>query len=239
VLAINPMRNLEGIINKIDSHISEKDQAREQALKISRDIIIKCRKAIQKLHTDNWNEAKDLIKQSGEDVQNLNMVTKNFPDLLHAGFVENATQEYVEAHCFYHILQEEELPDPDSLQTTYDAYLLGLGDVVGELRRGALDLVMKGETDRAYDYLEYMDNIYDALMQFDYPSNLVPIKRKQDTARSLIEKTRGELAVASCERRIDNHTNEFRGLLDQLNGSSEKKPSKKGKDIDLDVDQVW
>jgi translin len=233
------MRNLEGIIDKIDSHISEKDQAREHALKISREIIIKCRKAIQKLHNDNWDEAEKLIEQSSGDIENLNQVTKKFPDLLHAGFVENAAQEYVEAQCFYNILHEDELPDPDSLQTTYNAYLLGLGDVVGELRRGALDLVMKGDTDRAYEYLGYMDNIYDALMQFDYPSNLVPIKRKQDTARSLIEKTRGELAVASCERRIDDRANEFRGILDQLNGSTEKKSSKKGKNVDLDVDQVW
>ena len=239
MLAINPMRNLEGIIKKIDGHISEKDQAREQALKISRDIIIKCRKAIQKLHTDNWDDAEALIDRSGEDIEKLNSVTENFPDLIHEGFVDNAAQEYVEAQCFYAILQDKELPDPDSLHTTYKAYLLGLGDVVGELRRGALDLVIKGDTDRAYNYLGYMDNIYDALMQFDYPSNLVPIKRKQDIARSLIEKTRGELAVASCERRIDDRANEFRGLLDQINGSSGKKPTRKNKDVDLDVDQVW
>lgn len=233
------MRNIEGIINKIDTHITQKDQTREKALKISREIIIACRKAIQKLHTNDWDTAEQFIADARDNIQRLNEVTKNHSDLLHAGFVDNAAQEYVEAQCFYSILQEKDLPDPDSLETTYDAYLLGLGDVVGELRRGALDLVLEGDTDKAYSYLEYMDTIYDALMQFDYPSNLVPIKRKQDVARSLIEKTRGELAVASCQRRIDDKANEFRGLLDQLNGGSQKKPSKKGKDIDLDVDQVW
>lgn len=233
------MRNLEGIINKIDSHIGEKDQAREQALKISRDIIISCRKAIQRLHNEELEKASELIDAAHDYLESLNKVTQGFPDLLHAGFVDNAAQEYVEAQCFYHILQGEELPDPDSLKTTYNAYLLGLGDVVGELRRGALDLVLEGDTDKAYEYLGYMDAIYDALMQFDYPSNLVPIKRKQDTARSLIEKTRGELAVASCEQRIDDRTNEFRGLLDRLNETPGKPSRKKGKDIDLDVDQVW
>jgi translin len=33
-------------------------------------------------------------------------------------------------------------------------------------------------------------------MRFDYPDALVSIRRKQDIARSLLEKTRGELAVA-------------------------------------------
>ena len=56
--------------------------------------------------------------------------------------------------------------------------------------------------------------------------------------RGLIEKTRGELAVASCGQRIDERTSEFRGLFDQLNG--EKKTKKKKKEsVDIDVDKVW
>jgi len=60
-------------------------------------------------------------------------------DVFHTGFVENAAQEYVEIQCLYNIMKGEDLPDPDAIQTTYSAYLLGLCDVVGELRRGALD----------------------------------------------------------------------------------------------------
>ena len=56
-------------------------------------------------------------------------------------------------------------------------------------------------------------------------------------ARSLIEKTRGELAVASCERRISGKTNEFRGLLDSLTKSKQKK--KKTSELDIDIDKVW
>jgi len=42
-----------------------------------------------------------------------------------------------------------------------------------------------------------MEEIYDQLMRFDHPSAIVPIRRKQDVARTLIEKTRGEIAVAT------------------------------------------
>ena len=83
-----------------------------------------------------------------------------------------------------------------------------------------------------------MEKIYDVIIRFDYPSALVPIKRKQDIIRGLIEKTQGELAVASCEKRIDNKTDEFRGILDRIH-EKEKKREKKKVDADLNVDRVW
>jgi len=56
--------------------------------------------------------------------------------------------------------------------------------------------------------------------------------------RGMIEKTRGELAVASCERRIEYRTDEFRGMLDKVNGSSKKNKDTK-KENDLDIDGIW
>ena len=232
------MKNLDGIIEKIDKHINEKDKIREQALRSSRDIIIGCRKAIQFLHRDLIEDAESYIKQASDKLTDLYALTRDYPDLFHAGFVENAAQELVEAHCLYNIMLSEELPDPDAIQTTYSSYLLGLCDVVGELRRGALDFILEGEASKANEYLNHMDKIYDAIMSLDYPSKLIPIKRKQDMVRGLIEKTRGELAVASCERRIEDRTHEFRGLLDKIN--EKKKVKEKKKDtMDIDIDKVW
>lgn len=230
------MKNLDGIIGKIEDHINEKDKTREHALRSSRDIIIGCRKAIQSLHRDLIEDAENYIKQASTKLAGLYDVTRGYPDLFHAGFVENAAQELVEAHCLYNIMLGEELPDPDTIQTTYSSYLMGLCDVVGELRRGALDFILEGEASKANEYLNHMDKIYDAIMSLDYPSGLIPIKRKQDIVRGLIEKTRGELAVASCERRIDDKTHEFRGLLDKVN---EKKKVEKKETMDIDIDKVW
>ncbi len=232
------MKNLDGIIEKIDKHINEKDKIREQALRSSRDIIIGCRKAIQFLHRDLIEDAESYIKQASDKLTDLYDLTRDYPDLFHAGFVENAAQELVEAHCLYNIMLGEELPDPDTIQTTYSSYLLGLCDVVGELRRGALDFILEGEALKANEYLNHMDKIYDAIMSLDYPSGLIPIKRKQDMVRGLIEKTRGELAVASCERRIEDRTHEFRGLLDKINGKKKAKEKKKDT-MDIDIDKVW
>ena len=82
-----------------------------------------------------------------------------------------------------------------------------------------------------------MEDIYGAIMRFDYPSALVPIKRKQDMVRNLIERTRGELAVASCESRLGSRADEVRGILDRINDNSSSKQSKKKSE--LDIDKVW
>ena len=115
---------------------------------------------------------------------------------------------------------------------------MGLCDVVGELRRSALDFIREGNSTKADEYLKMMENIYDAIIRFDYPSALVPIRKKQDMIRGLIERTRGELAIASCEKRIDERTHEFHGLLDKINGDKTKTENKKN-EVDLDIDKIW
>ena len=155
--------------------------------------------------------------------------------------MENAAQEFVEVQCLYNIMKGEDLPDPDTIQATYSAYLLGLCDVVGELRRGALDFILDGKAAKANEYLQHMDRIYDAIMSFDYPSALVPIKKKQDMVRALIERTRGDLVVSSCEQRIHEKTHELYGLLDRANEEkvNGKKKKVEAEEKDIDIDKVW
>jgi translin len=232
------MKNLDKIVDKIEKSIDDKDKTREQALRASREIIIGCRKAIQLIHQKKMKNANTNIKQASKKLTDLYDITKNYPDLYHAGFVENAAQEFVEANCFYNIMLGKELPDPDKIQTTYSSYLMGLCDLVGELRRTALDSIRQGKAKIADKYLAMMEEIYDVIIRFDYPSGLIPIKKKQDMVRGLVEKTRGELAVASCERRIEYRTDEFRGFLDKIEGGKDKQKNKKSNG-ELDIDKVW
>ena len=108
------------------------------------------------------------------------------------------------------------MPGHRKLSVSPQAYLEGMGDVVGELRRMALTAMMRGDVDKAAGLLEEMDGIYDFLMGFDYPSALAGVRRKQDVARSLIEKTRGELAVAVRARSLER-------MLETGGGRSRKK----------------
>lgn len=232
------MKNLEKIINKIERNIDDKERVREKALRYSREIIISCRKAIQLIHNNSLKKSNNLINEASSKLLELYALTKNHNDLSHSGFVENAAQEVVEARCLYNIIKEKDLPDPDELHVTYSAYLSGLCDVVGEFRRKALDFILNGKPEKANDYLKFMEEIYEAILRFDYPSGLIPIKKKQDMIRGIIEKTRGELAVASCERRIEYRTDEFRGILDEIS-VNKKKDNKKDSTDDLNVDRVW
>ncbi len=234
------MKNLNKIVDKIEKSIDDKDKTREKALRNSREIIINCRKAIQSIHQEQMKKAKNNIDTASETLKELYKVTKNYPELYHAGFVENAAQELVEANCFLNITKGEDLPDPDDMNTTYSSYLMGLCDLVGELRRTALDSIRKGKSKKADTCLDMMEEIYDVIIRFDYPAGLIPIKKKQDMVRGMIEKTRGELAVASCERRIEYRTNEFQGMLDTVGNSNKKsQKNKKNDKEDLDIDKIW
>ena len=232
------MKNLDKIVNKIEKNIDGKDKVREQALRSSREIIISCRKAIQSIHQKKMKDAQSNIKKASSNLQTLYDLTKPHPELFHAGFVENAAQELVEASCLYNVMKGKDLPDPDILQTTYSSYLLGLCDLVGELRRTALDSIRNGDSKKADNYLNMMEDIYDVIIRFDYPSGLLPIKKKQDMVLGMIEKTRGELAVASCERRIEYRTSEFRGMIDKAS-KPKKKKQKEFTENDLDIDDIW
>lgn len=205
------MKDLPAILDGIESELDEKDEVRELALKSARTIARLSTSAIAGMH--RGEDAGAILADAREEVLKLKGVLEDHPDLYHAGFVENAFQELCEAFLVHAILRGSRLPDPRNLGVTNEAYLLGLGDAVGELRRFALEHLRQGEVDVAGKYLGKMETIYDALMRFDYPSALVPIKRKQDIARSLIEKTRGEVAVATRGRALEEKIDRLQGGL--------------------------
>ncbi len=189
------VKNLDDVISQIEARLDEKDEVRELAIKSTRTIARLAGGVIQGMHRGEDVDAT--LQETREEVMKLKSLLDDHPDLYHAGFVENAMQEACEAVLVHSILEGASLPAPKECGVTDTAYLLGLGDVVGELRRFALTRLREGDVDGASRFLERMEAILDALMRFDYPTALVALKRKQDVARSLIEKTRGEVAVAA------------------------------------------
>ena len=205
------VKNLDEVIGDIEVRLDEKDEVRELAIKSSRTIARLAGSGIQGMH--RGDDVSSAIRDAREEVMKLKSLLDGHPDLFHAGFVENAMQEACEAFLVHAILEGHELPTPKGCGVTDTAYLLGLGDVVGELRRVALEHLRSGDIDRASAFLERMERILDALMRFDYPTALVALKRKQDVARSLIEKTRGEVAVAAGNHELAKKLDAMRGKL--------------------------
>ena len=205
------MKNLDEVISEIESRLDEKDEVRELAIKSSRTIARLAGSAIQAMH--RGEDAGATLQETHEEVAKLRSLLDGHPDLIHAGFVENAMQEACEAFLVHAIVAGQRLPTPKECGVTDTAYLLGLGDVVGELRRFALTALRDGDVAGASGSLERMERILDGLMRFDYPTALVALKRKQDVARSLIEKTRGEVAVAARSHELSKKLDALHGKL--------------------------
>ena len=227
------MDNLGDIAQKIEMQLNEKDQLREVTLKTCRDIIRMSRKCIRSIHNSEMDQAAELAANAVDLTTNLKKSIQDHPDLLTAGYMENASQELAEAHLLLAIECKEPLPLPEDIGVTYTSFLLGLGDVVGELRRKAIILLKEGKINEVESILQFMENITDQLMEFDYPSGLVPIKRKQDVAKKLLEQMRGDFVMFKKNK-------EFEEKIDIVLARLCTKGKKEGKeDFGLDVDSVW
>jgi len=112
------------------------------------------------------------------------------------GLAHDALQEAAEALLLEAVVRREPIPGPEAIGVDAEPYLLGLGDVVGEVRRLALDRLAAGEVAEAERHLATMEHLYRALLRFDLPRAIIALKPKQDVARSLVERTRGDVTMA-------------------------------------------
>ncbi|MCU0860591.1 MAG: translin family protein [Thermoplasmata archaeon] len=201
------MMNLERVVSKIEEELDEKDQIREVALKSSRAVVRLSGNVLKSLHREE--EFDDQLDDLKDEASRLSSLLADHPDLASAGYVESAFQEYSEVGIMLSILEKDDVPSPEDLGVESVPYLLALGDTVGELRRFCLDELKRGNVMRANYFLDRMEDIHTALMRFDYPDAIVAIRRKQDVARSLLEKTRGEVAVAASARNLQDKIEEI------------------------------
>jgi len=186
--------------NKIFSELSETldklDQDRERILKLSRKLIRDCSNSIKYIHRKDFNQYQEKIVNVKEThTELLELVNKN-PGVFFK-YLKTPEQEYTEAVAFYSIISKEPLPLPIDLNINPLNYALGLADVIGELRRYALDNIRNSIIKDLNYILESMDDIYSHLFSIDYPSGLTQdLRHKTDQARSIIEKTRGDVSIS-------------------------------------------
>jgi len=204
---------LDEIGANIQKVLDEKEAVREVAIKASRAIVRQCSSAIQLIHKNQ--EAAEAIEAAREEIMKLQGIIAEHPEMNYSGFVDTAYQEFTEVAVLQAISEGDEIPGPDDLGVTPQSYIEGIGDVVGELRRFALDSVIDGKVDEAKEHLAMMDEIYTFLMRFDYPAALSGVKRKQDVARSLVEKTRGDVTVAARAHALEKRIHEHHQLLER------------------------
>ncbi len=201
------MKNLEKVVESIETELDEKDHIREVALKSSRAVVRLAGSILKGMHRQEDQKAP--LADLRDEVSRLNSLVAEHPDLANAGYVEAALQEYAEVAIVLSLLEVDDVPSPQEIGIRSVPFLLGLGDTVGELRRFCLDALKRGDIKRANHFLDRMEDLSHALMRFDYPDAIVAVRKKQDVARSLLEKTRGEVAVAASNMELRDKLDGF------------------------------
>ncbi len=198
---------LKNLFSDIIKNLDEIDDNREEILKISRQMIRNCSVAIKSIHRKEFNiyqEKINEIKIIHEKL--LKIVENNSFDF--SRYLKTPEQEYIEAVCLYAIINNLDLPTPTDYNVSDVNYLLGLADVIGELRRFILDKIRIGEIDNLDQILDDMEDIYSHLFSLDYPKGITQdLRRKTDVARGIIEKTRGDISLTIQMNRLTNNLN--------------------------------
>jgi translin len=200
---VNSM-SLKEILEKIQQELNEREEVREEIHRDMRKATRLSKQAIQVTHQERFDDAKAMLKEAKSLFVKLHETAKDHPYLLYSGSVEAAFEEHAEAHILLTLIQEDRFASPKEISVPLTSYVLSLGDVVGELRRRALDLIRRGNVEEAEKALECMEHIYSELTALDDAYIIVKgLRRKGDVARHLIEITRGDITSEARRRALE------------------------------------
>lgn len=208
--------DLDGLAQDLHARFDAKTAARETAIPAARRSIRASANAIRAVHRGEFDLAEELIAASWDALSEGIRGVEGFSDVRYAGYLLDAEKEYAEAHLTLALVTGSGFPSPQDLGVGEAPYLNGLAEAIGEGRRHALDLLKAGEIDRAERILETLEDLHNLLVTMDYPDAItMNLRRSTDVARSLIEKTRGDLSVAFVQRdlrdALDRHARLVRG----------------------------
>jgi translin len=202
--------NLEDIANKIRADLETRDTAREKVLPLCREAIRHCANAIRAVHRQQFDQAEKLLKSARERLTEAEKSTAGYGELDYAGFVRDARKEFVEGKVTLALVTGRPLPAPDELGVDAAAYLNGLGEAVGELRRYILDSLRRGSLSRGEELLSAMDDIYNALVSMDFPDAITGgLRRTTDMVRGVLERTRSDLTLVIGQQKLADRLVDF------------------------------
>ena len=194
------------------AEFSKKHELREQAIKVSREIIRNSANAIRAIHRNDLISAKSLIESARNQVADTKTILEDYPELYFTGYTLDAQKEYAEACFVYAVIVKQELPIPGEMQIEISSFLNGLAEGASELRRYILDSLRKEDVSRTEEFMEWMDEVYNLLVLIDFPDALTSgLRRTTDQLRGVLERTRGDLTMTLRQRRLEK-------LLEALEG---------------------
>ncbi len=191
---------------------SAKDAAREKALPLCREAIRYCSQAIRAVHRQEFDQAKELLQSAHNLLDEAEQAITACSELINTGFFRDAQKEFAEGSITLALVTGKQPPDPDELGIDSAAYLNGLGEAVGELRRYLLDSMRRGDLSRGGELLSAMDDIYNILVTMDFPDAITGgLRRTTDMVRGVLERTRSDLTLVMRQKELEDRLREFEG----------------------------
>ena len=213
--------NLEPIIEQIREEFTSKNGIRDNTLSRSRLLIRSCANSIRATHRHEYDRAEELLGEAKSAAETACAEARAYADIYFAGYLQDALKELAEAAITLALVRGRSLPSPEGLGIEYPAYINGLAEAMGEMRRFALDSMRRGDIQEAERLLEIMDETYSQLVTIDFPDALTAgLRRTTDMVRGVTERTRGDLTTAVRQEKLQEALRAFEDRLDvRLNES--------------------
>lgn len=199
------MDGLEQHAEQVRLNFEAVHEARELALKRSRELIRICAKTIRAMHREEWDSAEAQSETAREAAQTLIDGVKDYPNLYYAGYTQDSLKEYVEAKLTYAFMRDLPVPSHIELGVEGNTWLNGSAEAATELRRRILDIIRHGHSDEAERLLDKMDEVYSILVTFDFSDSITGgLRRRTDTVRAVLERTRGDVTTSLRQAQLEN-----------------------------------
>jgi translin len=198
-----PVADLSKAQAAVHARLQAKHDARERSLRDARTATRHAANAIRAIHRDDRDAAERMLQEAADALQAALEACADHPEVEYAGFIHDAAKEYAEARTTVAVVTGEPLPGPDDVGVSEVAWLNGLAEAVGEFRRRVLDELRTGNLSRCEHLLIAMEDIYGVLISMDFPEAVTAgLRRSTDAARSVLERTRGDLTAALLQDRL-------------------------------------
>ena len=203
------MNNLDEIAEQIRETLTARDKAREKVLPRCRDAIRFCSLSIRSVHRQEFGKAKELLESARNLLAEAERTVAPYSEIANSGYIRDAQKEFAEGNITLALVNREKLPEPAELGVDGAAYLNGLGEAAGEMRRYLLDSIRHGDLSRGEELLAAMDDIYNVLVTMDFPDALTGgLRRTTDMVRGVLERTRSDLTLVirqkDLEKKLEN-----------------------------------
>ncbi len=200
-------------LKHIQEDLTSFDEIREKVLEASRAATRLSDWSIIQMHRNEMERAESSLKESKEVLTKIRNLVKDTPELRQAGSVLVAYQEYVEAMLLHGLLKEGKVASLKEVDVEPRPYILGILDLIGELRRVTLNHLRGGRGDNADKTLKIMEELYENVLSLDHTAIVPTFRVKADAARRIIESTRGDVITEIRRMSLEEAIRSLHGTI--------------------------